>query len=148
MTFEPEVLARKRRVSLSIEEVLFLNGAMLVGGAQSPDNERVGGPLVAKLNQILDEESDPQFRATVDFYRAAVAVKDGEIEMDDDAEVSLGDDDGAYVMVWTWVSAKDAGLAPAEIICNRCGDRTNKGDSPDGDMCPDCYDECQNEDEK
>lgn len=30
--------------------------------------------------------------------------KDGELEFDDDAVVSLGADDGAYVMGWVWVS--------------------------------------------
>lgn len=28
---------------------------------------------------------------------------------------------------------------PSEIICNRCGDRTDEQASPDGDMCPDCH---------
>ena len=36
--------------------------------------------------------------------------EDGELEFDDDAAVSLGDDDGAYVMCWKWVSADEAGI--------------------------------------
>lgn len=33
--------------------------------------------------------------------------KDGELEFDDDAAVSLGADEGAYVMAWVWVSDDD-----------------------------------------
>jgi hypothetical protein len=29
--------------------------------------------------------------------------EDGEIEVDSDARVSIGDDDGAYVAAWVWV---------------------------------------------
>jgi len=29
---------------------------------------------------------------------------DGELEFDDDATVSLGADEGAYIMAWVWVS--------------------------------------------
>jgi hypothetical protein len=32
---------------------------------------------------------------------------DGDLEFDDDAAVSLGADDGAYVMGWKWVSDED-----------------------------------------
>lgn len=37
-------------------------------------------------------------------------AKDGEIEVDDPAVVSKGDDDGAYVMSWMWVSNHAAGI--------------------------------------
>jgi hypothetical protein len=36
--------------------------------------------------------------------------EDGDLEFDDDAAVSLGDDDGAYVMCWKWVSSEAAGI--------------------------------------
>src|SRR5688572_11282438 len=63
------------------------------------------------LQQVFNEEpGDQQLRA------AAVRVfqRDGEIEIDDDAIVSRGEDPGAYVQAWVWVSYKDAGIAPAE----------------------------------
>jgi len=34
---------------------------------------------------------------------AALYAREGEIEIDDDAAVSLGDDAGAYVQGWLWV---------------------------------------------
>jgi hypothetical protein len=40
-------------------------------------------------------------------YRDAVKVREGELEVDDNAIVSVSDDDGAYVMTWSWVSADD-----------------------------------------
>ena len=30
--------------------------------------------------------------------------QDGQLEIDDDAPVSKGEDDGAYVQAWVWVS--------------------------------------------
>ena len=36
--------------------------------------------------------------------------RDGEIELDDDAIVSWGADDGAYVQAWVWVNFEAAGL--------------------------------------
>lgn len=33
--------------------------------------------------------------------------REGEIEIDDDAKVSMGDDDGAYVEAWVWVNFEE-----------------------------------------
>lgn len=33
--------------------------------------------------------------------------EEGEIEVDSDARVSVGDDDGAYVAAWVWVPLKE-----------------------------------------
>jgi hypothetical protein len=48
------------------------------------------------------EEPDP----VDEIYRAAAIdqhYKEGELEIDDDAKVSHGDDRGAYVAAWVWV---------------------------------------------
>jgi hypothetical protein len=45
-------------------------------------------------------------RPTKGMYRRAAQLfraKDGSLEVDDNAEVSLGDDEGAYVQCWCWV---------------------------------------------
>jgi hypothetical protein len=45
-------------------------------------------------------------RPTKGMYRRAAQLfraKDGTLEVDDNAEVSLGDDNGAYVQAWVWV---------------------------------------------
>ncbi len=44
-----------------------------------------------------------------EWFRAqakALYHEDGEIEVDRDARVSIGDDDGAYVEAWVWVPLK------------------------------------------
>jgi hypothetical protein len=46
--------------------------------------------------------------------RAQEQAREGEIEVDDDALVSEGCDDGAYVQAWMWVNAADAGLDPLD----------------------------------
>ena len=33
--------------------------------------------------------------------------EEGQIEVDDNARVSIGDDDGAYVEAWVWVPLKE-----------------------------------------
>lgn len=35
--------------------------------------------------------------------------RDGEIEIDEDAVVSVSDDDGAYVQAWVWVDDPGSG---------------------------------------
>lgn len=136
-----EILARKRRVSLSIEQIALIEQVMRAAMPKFVPAQEIANAMA----RLIEEEMNPGRRETVDSYRAAVEVRDGELEIDDDAEVSLGDDPGAYVMVWKWVSEEEAGLWPTEIICNRCGDRTDENESPDGDMCPDCYDQSQYE---
>jgi hypothetical protein len=128
-----DILKRSRRVSLTVQEILFLQGALSIG-IQANQSEK----LHEKLSRIMREECDPERHRLVEAYRNAVEAKDGEIEVDADAEVSLSDDDGAYVQVWMWVSNSQAGLI-TEITCMSCGDTTNSDDSPDGERCPDCY---------
>jgi hypothetical protein len=40
--------------------------------------------------------------------------KEGELEVDDDAIVSKGCDEGAYVQAWLWVPDKEAGIDAGE----------------------------------
>ncbi|MHC2218959.1 hypothetical protein [Rhizobium leguminosarum] len=45
-------------------------------------------------------------------FAAAVQTSD-DLEVDPDTIISRGDDDGAFVMSWTWVSNEQAGLRPS-----------------------------------
>lgn len=49
----------------------------------------------------------PEDYTDEDFINAAREIhgRDGEIEIDDGAPVSRGDDNGAYVQAWVWVDA-------------------------------------------
>ena len=85
------------------------------------------------ISELAPRNSDKAFRAAVfeiiamtglgerpgfdpeeevkDAYRSLAMThwhKEGEIEIDEDAEVSLGEDPGAYVQAWVWVEG--AGL--------------------------------------
>lgn len=135
---DENVTTRARRLSFTIAELDMIQAAL------SGLTIQAGKDLRERIQKTISEECDPAFRAVVDAYREAIEPDDGELEIDHDAEVSLGDDPGAYVMVWKWVPEEDAGLGPTEIICGRCADKTNDRDSPNGELCPDCYDIVRN----
>lgn len=69
-------------------------------------------PLHPKLAEELIElagcSADGDERREVFAYQAAAVEECKHIEgssVDDDAAVSMGEDDGAYVQVWVWVRA-------------------------------------------
>lgn len=39
----------------------------------------------------------------IELARRSDKLRDGELELDDNAKISEGDDNGAYVQVWMWV---------------------------------------------
>ncbi len=52
---------------------------------------------------MTKEYTDSQFvEAARELYE-----QEGEIEIDDNATISRGDDDGAYVQAWVWVNFHD-----------------------------------------
>ena len=74
-------------------------------------------------------------------YRKAAKAQyeeEGEIEVDDNAIVSKGDDDGAYVASWLWVSKQEAG------ICTRC-DHVNVNGEGSDELCGNCADKAEPE---
>ncbi|MBY3483302.1 MULTISPECIES: hypothetical protein [Rhizobium] len=62
------------------------------------------GPLAEKLRKPVDPDTAA--------FAAAVQTSD-DLEVDLDTIISRGDDDGAFVMTWTWVSNERAGLSPS-----------------------------------
>jgi hypothetical protein len=61
------------------------------------------GPLAEKLRKPMDPDTAA--------FAAAVQTSD-DLEVDLDTIISRGDDDGAFVMTWAWVSNERAGLRP------------------------------------
>ena len=57
----------------------------------------------------VDRDEDPHAQAAAEIYGC-----DGELEFDDTLVVSNGDDPGAYVMCWRWVTDEEAGIASNE----------------------------------
>lgn len=63
------------------------------------------------LDAITDQENViPEAEKYID--AAARKGSEGSLEVDADAVVSMGDDAGAYVMAWLWVTDDDAGIEP------------------------------------
>jgi hypothetical protein len=65
--------------------------------------------LCRRIRDALTALDDPKLA----LYRAAAIEQSaaGELETDPGAVVSKGDDRGAYVMAWLWISDEDAGIA-------------------------------------
>lgn len=63
-----------------------------------------------RIAQYSDEGGEEAFRQGA---REAWA-REGEIEIDPGAIVSMGGDPGAYVMAWVWVSNEEAGIESEE----------------------------------
>jgi hypothetical protein len=64
------------------------------------------------LTKVTDRDR-PQEDPNDGKYRDAAKKlhhREGELEIDDDAIVSKGDDPGAYVQAWIWVPNSDAGV--------------------------------------
>ena len=57
--------------------------------------------LLAKLR--TDREATPIIKEYQEAAKGMPGVCEGELEVDDNPVVSLGDDDGAYVQAWLWV---------------------------------------------
>ena len=57
------------------------------------------------LRRLLQQTTDGASKKA-DHYRqlAKQHQKDGELEFDDNALVSLGEDNGAYVQAWFWIA--------------------------------------------
>lgn len=69
---------------------------------------------------------------TDDIYRQKAREKygsEGEIEIDDNAVISRGDDKGAYVQAWVWV------YADADEECAECEGPLAEGDD---ELCAAC----------
>ena len=77
-------------------------------------------PNRAKATTVLDTlgercgSGDDPARAKAYREGADSLCRDGEIEVDEGAAVSMGNDGGAYVQAWLWVSDERAGLAKEE----------------------------------
>ena len=88
----------------------------------------------------IQHETKPWLEA----YSNAVETSD-ELETDDHPIVSIGDDPGAFVLTWTWVTDDDA------EVCSECRaipgspEYGTVGDGFDG-LCPSCADKAETED--
>jgi hypothetical protein len=74
--------------------------------------ERAYKSLFAYLPPPAPDENETEAR-----YRTRakeIYERDGGIEIDADAVVSIGDDPGAYVAAWVWVAVKERGCTDVD----------------------------------
>jgi len=72
-------------------------------------------PETVRIDLAGQEPDQPDPRAEAYRKAAEKYETEGDLELDDDAPVSFGRDPGAYVQMWKWVPAEEAGL------CRECG---------------------------
>lgn len=80
-------------------------------GVNTPDTY---GATIAGIERNTGNLSTDTPEKLAYLAAAKLRQKDGELEIDNTAKVSLGDDPGAYVQAWIWVSNKEAGLPEPE----------------------------------
>lgn len=95
-----------RRVSMTVQQISDVLDCITAALQLDPENQSLKD-LQIQFTKQQDEIKDPRYCALALAFRAAVPVSDGDLEIDEDAEVSFGDDPGAYVMVWKWVPEED-----------------------------------------
>lgn len=84
------------------EELKLVIAALMPVG---PLADSLTARLTEELNQPEDERVETELYLEV---ANETYGREGELEFDEDAAVSLGDDPGAYVMCWRWVSEDTA----------------------------------------
>lgn len=70
-----------------------------------------------EVGTVRELATEPEDVDREQAYRNAcqrLHVSEGDLEMDDTAVVSEGDDPGAYVQVWKWVHRSEAGIDDEE----------------------------------
>lgn len=90
-----------------------------------------------KLKAVCRNHLDQKSQAAEQFRDMAKKehVREGALEIDEGAVVSLGDDAGAYVAAWVWVCGE---------ICNTCGKVFQVGSDGGDHGCQDCTDKTEN----
>jgi hypothetical protein len=93
------------------EEARLIADAMRGLSSDKPGDPTVYDPIHDKIMQAI-ANFDP-----ADPYRAAAQEDaDDELEVDDDAAVSPGEDPGAWVQAWIWITDEEAG----RFTCEEC----------------------------
>lgn len=76
------------------------------------------GSATHRLVVVDPDNRDPQEEPYLEFAKLENSEggpsREGSVEVDDNALVSVSDDGGAYVQAWIWVSDEDAGVNSEE----------------------------------
>lgn len=148
-------------INLDSQQLEYVKGAML---AFAEGNERDAKLFwteeMRELRERLEQEAN-DYRAiaekieqsVTDFvpadpYRLAAQEKaHDELEIDEDAIVSRGDDPGAWVHAWIWITDDEAGAPSDEDedenedeLCEVCGEPLDEAGDGWDCKCADCAD--------
>jgi hypothetical protein len=76
----------------------------------------VGATTIAdNLQSVMDKDLETSELDGLYFGAAkSIYESEGDLEFDDDAVVSKGEDEGAYVMCWKWITDGEAGVVKAD----------------------------------
>lgn len=108
------------------------------------------GPIAKDAASVLaslkaeDAEQREGFPKEVRDFAMERMNRDGSAEIDSDAIVSVGDDDGAYIMSWVWVDGEALREHSGEASCDECGGPI-EGSPEDDDDVEQLCEECQKE---
>ena len=111
----------------------------------------INDPTVKHWQQKIDDELR-DFETTEKYRRAAEGnhEHEGSLEFDEGCVVSMGDDSGAYVQGWRWVTDEEAGIETEEedeetVLCIHCktfhAKKTSHLDRDGEHVCDSCWDE-------
>lgn len=104
------------RVQLSPDEIKLLTQALqhyaMVRSSQ-PEVKAMGD-LCTKLESQEAEQASEIAQRYRNWARRNL-TEEGEVEIDPDAVVSMGDDPGAYVEAWLWVDDASAGIPTEDV---------------------------------
>jgi hypothetical protein len=106
------------------------------------EGDVVDATVADEVSALIHIERTEKTFDPADPYRAYLQTQaDDDMEVDDDAIVSPGDDPGAFVHAWIWVRNDEAGVPDEdEDCCDTCGSPLDEaGDGYDG-KCADCAD--------
>lgn len=127
--------------ALKVTMTMMVDGEITVAELQGLIDNKDFGHIVNNLAtdiHVIQHDENPLDQP----YRDAATEKfadEGQIEIDSDALVSYGEDDGAYVQAWVWV---ESDLVPNVCNGDGCEMLVRSGDtyfgSPCGTYCEPC----------
>ncbi|MBX5130742.1 hypothetical protein HJB53_30090 [Rhizobium lentis] len=109
-------------------------------------SDKAGEPTVYDPIHDRFEKTRADFDPADPYRAAAKEQANDELEVDDDAVVSPGDDPGAWVQAWIWIRNDEAGISEDdEDACRDCGEHYADGGDGYNGRCPDCADKAEEE---
>lgn len=92
-------------IQLSADEINAIRAARDVVARSKCEVFVPIGAIVERIEKQLAEQSSDEANK----YRAAAqaTAREGDLEVDESATVSFGDDPGAYIMSWKWIYESD-----------------------------------------